>query len=823
MRRLILILLLCLCARADETTLFALRVGDFADATPSTPIEKAYFLWGTDQWDQVLSGSETSQRLLAVSAAQNAGRVPDLKDLAPDASGARGALQRFLIASYQTESDWRDRDLSQPELEARAREAFGQLGVPKVDDDLLQHGLVELPLTAEAIAQFWVPRLGQPAIELYTRSFDPLLAAGPGNDWKSLGIYYQVMSLSHLVGVEAVLQQYRAGLLSEDDTLRHLMALALKLDQALADPSNTNKQMAARGFLGVSSARVHRALAGLVSGKSVSPVEAAFLTDQLNAAYAAARLQGSPKVLTAVQTDLFQALWSMQRPGWDSTMEEFLATLIPAWEERHDREALVVAYASLGRLRSFQHREAEAITALQKAIGLLEASVQESGKASGARLRSQWRDIYELLAQLLLKTGRDQEAAAVLDRGGQLDTLARFNLRGEDVAEVAALQRRVAGLQEQNADPTLIAATRAEYYAALDKLQRQEPAYRRLSVRPDIFSRLHLPADTVVVQLFPADDKLYLFVVTSEGMKIRRVPVSSATLDEAVTRFRRAVTEYSRGPTAFDWSSESGQALLAPMLELGKAIWVPLQADLRGKKQVAFVPTGMLSYFPLQALALPGPRFLVQDMQVAVLPKAADLEILDQKPASGGPLLALGDPDGSLPSARVEVQDLGQLLPGQTYLGAEATAGRLLALPKGTGYLHLATHGVLNAVEPIQSYLLLADSHLAAGDVANLDLDGVRVVTLSACQSALADRNPELGWDLFTLADAFGFARAPTLVASLWKVDDSATRELMVELYRGLKSGASRGAALQQAQLKEMAARPHPFYWASFELIGDWR
>ena len=89
--------------------------------------------------------------------------------------------------------------------------------------------------------------------------------------------------------------------------------------------------------------------------------------------------------------------------------------------------------------------------------------------------------------------------------------------------------------------------------------------------------------------------------------------------------------------------------------------------------------------------------------------------------------------------------------------------------------------------------------------------------------SAVADRTPELGWDLFTLADAFGFARAPSLVASLWKVDDAATRDLMVEFYRGLKGGSSRGAALQQAQLKEMAARPHPFYWASFELIGDWR
>ena len=76
------------------------------------------------------------------------------------------------------------------------------------------------------------------------------------------------------------------------------------------------------------------------------------------------------------------------------------------------------------------------------------------------------------------------------------------------------------------------------------------------------------------------------------------------------------------------------------------------------------------------------------------------------------------------------------------------------------------------------------------------------------------------------LSRAFMYAGTPRVVASLWRVDDAATAELMKSLYRGvIKEGLSPAAALRSAQLRLMrrARFQDPFYWAAFQLQGEWR
>jgi CHAT domain-containing protein len=74
-----------------------------------------------------------------------------------------------------------------------------------------------------------------------------------------------------------------------------------------------------------------------------------------------------------------------------------------------------------------------------------------------------------------------------------------------------------------------------------------------------------------------------------------------------------------------------------------------------------------------------------------------------------------------------------------------------------------------------------------------------------------------------TIARAFANAGSPTVLATLWKVDDSATRELMVDFYGELKGDRSKLLALTNAQrqfLKEHKDKTHPYYWAAFILMG---
>lgn len=114
-------------------------------------------------------------------------------------------------------------------------------------------------------------------------------------------------------------------------------------------------------------------------------------------------------------------------------------------------------------------------------------------------------------------------------------------------------------------------------------------------------------------------------------------------------------------------------------------------------------------------------------------------------------------------------------------------------------------------------------SRLLVPQIYELKLAGVRLVTLSACQTALGEREP--GSELQTLADAFAVAGTNSVVASFWSVADDSTRTLMVEFYKQLKEGKPLALALNGAQLS-LLKNPkfsHPFYWAPFVLIGDWR
>jgi hypothetical protein len=98
------------------------------------------------------------------------------------------------------------------------------------------------------------------------------------------------------------------------------------------------------------------------------------------------------------------------------------------------------------------------------------------------------------------------------------------------------------------------------------------------------------------------------------------------------------------------------------------------------------------------------------------------------------------------------------------------------------------------------------------------------MVTLSACRTQLGSRSD--GDDIVGLSRAFIYAGAPTVVASLWSVDDEATAALMTAFYTHLKDGMGKAQALAaaRADLRHDQAHPqwaHPFYWAAFVLTGD--
>jgi CHAT domain-containing protein/predicted DNA-binding protein YlxM (UPF0122 family) len=192
---------------------------------------------------------------------------------------------------------------------------------------------------------------------------------------------------------------------------------------------------------------------------------------------------------------------------------------------------------------------------------------------------------------------------------------------------------------------------------------------------------------------------------------------------------------------------------------------------------------------------------------------------------------------GRLLSTRREAAAISALVPDLDRMQAlDFDASRTTALRPELGeyrIVHFATHGLLNNIHPELSGIVLSlvdkegqpqDGFLRLQDIYNLKLSA-ELVTLSACQTGLGKEIK--GEGLIGLARGFMYAGAPRIVASLWKVDDRATSELMKRFYQGmLGPEALRPAgALRQAQLSIWKQKQwrEPYYWAAFVLQGEWK
>lgn len=193
----------------------------------------------------------------------------------------------------------------------------------------------------------------------------------------------------------------------------------------------------------------------------------------------------------------------------------------------------------------------------------------------------------------------------------------------------------------------------------------------------------------------------------------------------------------------------------------------------------------------------------------------------------------------SLPGTQKEVNALKQLFPdADIYTRKQAQESIIEKRGARYRYIHLASHAFFNDAAPMYSSILLAvpprgsekDGFLTARELFDLDFTAEMVV-LSACNTARGGN--QNGEGLIGLTWALFAAGVPTQVLSQWSVDDAATAELMTRFYTYLKAGLTKGAALRKAEISLLQGDrqfrvnkrswQHPYYWAPFVLMGDWR
>ncbi|MHA7776867.1 CHAT domain-containing protein [Roseibium sp. M-1] len=259
----------------------------------------------------------------------------------------------------------------------------------------------------------------------------------------------------------------------------------------------------------------------------------------------------------------------------------------------------------------------------------------------------------------------------------------------------------------------------------------------------------------------------------------------------------------------------------------------------KGKDHIVVAPTGAFHFFPFHLLQLNG-RPLAEDWTVTALPNLCILRRHLGARAAGGskvagrqPFAALavgfegGEPHGlsPLPNAVTEVRQVAGIFGTDALVDAQATETSFLGSLKSTRILHLASHGRHRVAAPAFQAVYLSpdqenDGLVEAWELLQHDLEGLALVGLSACESALG--RVDIGDNIRGLPAALLLAGAESIVGTLWEVESGAAQTFFEAFYRLLAQGEERRDAFGSAMRETRRACPAYRDWGAFYLLGEW-
>ena len=499
----------------------------------------------------------------------------------------------------------------------------------------------------------------------------------------------------------------------------------------------------------------------------------------------------------------------------------------------------------LARLRRAQGDPAGAERDLSESIAMIEAArlqvpladryrvgfVRGRGAAYGDLVdllteRGAYDEAFDVVQQA--KSRALLEIAAMTDIQPTRTPQGRFaELLDLEAAGLATLRSVAATSGTGGRSPVDLGALSRIY----EEMSSYDPDYvsmRRGSPAPLTQVRAWLAAQgrpILLVEYFLSEEHLTVFLLRSEwtGVVGYRKPVTAADVQGWYADFRRQVVRY-RNAAGSSWTAAAD------------VLTRPLAGHLQHGDLVYLVPHRLLHGLPLHALPTAADPLIV-DHPVAYAPVSGLLP-LSQNAAKGSGRLDSCAAFGIL--FEEEARQVAAVFGARAVERPDLTGDDIERLCQDRDICHFSCHGHFDELYPLSSGLVLRagandgglptnpDAVLSARQIMRMRLRS-ELICLSACETAMSEIGE--GDELLGLIRAFLYAGAPSVVASLWKVDAKSTRDLMVTFYRHLResyldSGSiDKPEALRQAQLRvmEREGARSSFHWAPFILVGDWQ
>jgi CHAT domain-containing protein len=587
---------------------------------------------------------------------------------------------------------------------------------------------------------------------------------------------------------------------------------------------------------------------------------------------------------TQTEDTLYRGLGEsfLSKKDYPRALQNLKIALDISEKNRHSDE-IQRAGTGVGNALLATHQAVEAIPFYQKAIEQAESTRSLLQTQEHRQSYFEGRlDAYRGMVVTLVESHRFEEgfnfaerarSRAFLDLVGNKANLSRVEsglLREERNLQerIAAVRTQLSGEGDSGGNHATVfskelSEAESAYNGFLAKVRSHDKEQATLmSVEPLTLKQVQElidPAQTLI-EYFVTSTEVFFWVIDKHNLKFQRLAISKNDLAKQVKTLREMISALGDARELNEVSSS-----------LYKSLVQPLVPYITGK-EIIIVPHDVLHYLPFQALLGSDGRYLVEKYPITYLSSASLLQFTKQKSrAMGERVLALGNPDlkdpkMSLQYAGIEAKEIKSLYPQSTiYLEKEATEEKAKTFSPLNDIIHFASHAELNESDPLASAILLAksgeeDGRLEVREIFGMDLKASLVV-LSACETGLGKLSS--GDELVGLTRAFIYAGTPSVVASLWNVEDSSTAQLMASFYKNLKT-MTKVEALRQAQLQlirgttnsELLVRrgiggvgklgeaakakapsaetvssatsisnsistSHPYFWAPFILVGE--